>query len=258
MNAHTASKRTSRFGPRPALGLVLLLSGLTAANAASYSSQIEFREDFVKILDRNDIVWDAAKPNYHNFSGIQVSAGGSRLLFNVTCEFCDPALGHKNRIFLANPDGTGLRDISNALYPSDISSSWSGWGSLRLNDDGSRVFIRTHRNVGSYYGEFHWYVYATGGGSRSDAIQNPFRYLSATIDTDGSRLYFEPYDAGWSEALKRKRVGLFYADLGGAATIPRHRRSALFDNQLLQRQSPLTQGQLSLGRSCLPRLERRP
>jgi hypothetical protein len=193
---------------------VLGLSALTTAGAADFPSNIEFREDFVKILDREDVVWDNAKSVYHNFSGIQVSADGSRLLFNVTCEFCDSALGHRNRIFLANPDGSGLRDISTALYPEDIVSSWWGWGSLRIDDDGSLVFIRTQRDIG-YYGEHHWYVYDVSTGRRTDAIENPFRYLSATIDATGSRLYFEPYSTGWDDRLQRNRVGLFYADLGG-------------------------------------------
>ncbi|TVR58355.1 MAG: DUF4214 domain-containing protein [Candidatus Competibacteraceae bacterium] len=185
------------------------------AFAATYPAPIEFRADLVKILEYADVQWDPHNNGWPGFDRVQVSAEGSTVLFNVKCEFCDPALGHKNRLFVVDPDGTGLRDISD-IYPADIVNSWWSWGSQRIDDDASTVFLRTHRAIG-YYGQFHWYAYDLASGQRRDAVQNPFRNVEATIDATGARFYFSPYDAGWDAALQRARKGLFFADLGGPA-----------------------------------------
>lgn len=183
------------------------------AAAYNYVAPIEFRADLVKIVDRADIVWDPANTQYHNMQNVQVSADGSTVLFNVTCEFCSDALGPRNQLFVVDADGTGLRNISD-IYPTDIVSNWWGWGSLRINDDASAVLIRTQRNIG-YYGQIHWYSYDLATGLRYDAVQNPFHNVEALLNSPGDRLYFSPYDAGWDEVLKRSRKGLFFADLGG-------------------------------------------
>ena len=196
------------------VGLLMLAAALASANASTYTAPIEYRVDLTQIVDRDAVVWDAENARWHDFRDVQVSADGSTVLFNVTCEFCAPGTGHANRPFVVAPDGTGLRDISD-LYPPDIVSAWWSWGSLRINDDATELFLRIQRDIG-YYGEHHWYAYDLLSGQRSDAIQNPFRYLEGSIDAAGSKFFFSPYNAGWSESLQRQRKGLFYAERGGA------------------------------------------
>jgi hypothetical protein len=215
MYVHTTSRWASRLISRCILALAVLgLSALTTAGAADFPSNIEFREDFVKILDREDVVWDNAKSVYHNFSGIQVSADGSQVLFTVACEFCDSAFGHRKRIFLANPDGSGLHDISTALYPKDIVDSWWSWGNLKINDDASRIFLNAVRETG-YYDTNYWYTYSVPDQQRVEAVQNFHGTVSALINGEGSRLYFSPYATSYDPALGRTPKGLFYADTGG-------------------------------------------
>ncbi|MBK1722916.1 choice-of-anchor X domain-containing protein [Thiocystis violacea] len=196
---------------RSSIVIAVLCAGLVdLAQAAGDPSPIEFREDLVKILDRADVAWDGSAIDEHDFASVQSNADGSHVLFNVLCEWCSAGTGPKNRIFLATDRGAQVEEISDLLYPPDIVSTWWGWGSLRLNDDASLVVLRAQLQSG----EHHWLVYETASGQVGDATQNPFRNLSATLDDLGARLYFTPYDAGWDETLQRRRMGLFFADLG--------------------------------------------
>jgi hypothetical protein len=210
----------SQPGLRVAIGslsvwVVLIICWVFPAlvGAGIYQAPVEYREDLVRILDRDDVAWDAPNAHRHDFASVQVSADGSTVLFNVTCEFCASGTGPANRPFLVDPDGAGLTDISD-IYPSDIVSSWWSWGNLRINDDASDVFVRIQRDIG-YYGQHHWYAYDVTSGQRRDAVSNPFRNVGATINASGSRLYFAPYDAGFDDALQRRRMGFFFADQGG-------------------------------------------
>lgn len=200
------------------LSLFLLVSlvWITDGKTAWYEPGIEYQQAVTKILKRGDISWGNKADNYYKFSNIvMASADGSKVLFTGKCEFCDKA---EVRPFLVNPDGSGLKDISDML-PSDITSRWFGWNNMTICDDGSKVFFRAVVETG-YYDDEYLYVYDVASGITRLAIEmddgfSPFgSNWRFRINETGTRVYMDKYDAGWDETLQKHKKGLFYADTG--------------------------------------------
>lgn len=207
-----------RFWRRAVLALVGGMAAVSEVQAIStpYAGEIEHRQAVVRILERSDVIWDGVPaPTELQFEWVTASADGSRVFFNVRCPYCPGEAGYSNRPFIADSGGGGLEDVSD-LFPADlVSAAWS-WGNMRINDDGSWLFIETLNNSG------YNHVYYRDNHSRQVAKACTDDFDPATfdwfgIDGTGAELYLGEYDAGWSEALQRNRRGLFYADVGGPA-----------------------------------------
>jgi hypothetical protein len=198
---------------------LFLFIGLWSSHtqAAWYDSPIVYQQAVTKILGRGDISWGSKPDDYYRFGYVTVSHDGQKVLFTGACEFCDSA---EVRPFLVNPDGTGLQDISHML-PNDIANRWSGWRNLIINDDGTKVFFRAKVEAG-YYDDEYLYASDVGSGASQLAVAKeggfspfPSNWLFR-IDTAGSRIYLDKYDAGYDSNLKKNRKGLFYADTGAS------------------------------------------
>lgn len=190
----------------------------TGAATTPYTGEILFKQTNARIIERDNIRW-AGVPDedvkYLKFRTIMSSLDGSRLFFNVYCEFCDEAQsGYKNRPFVANGMGKNIQDIS-SIFPTDLTSSAYGWGNMRINDDGSKVFIAAQRDVGNERLDTVYYMELPSGNTGKavfdDFVANLFDWF--TIDKKGDRLYLGKYDEGYDDSLKRNRSGLYYADL---------------------------------------------
>jgi hypothetical protein len=175
-----------------------------------YSAPIEYRETMTRIVGIEDVAWSPDDLEWHQFEVIRASADGSKVVFVVDCEFCSDGTT-TYRPFIADADGSGIADMSSSIYPADIVSVRWSWGSLGVNDDGSRVFIRAQENETGQ----NFYYYDVASGETYNALANPFAYLEMTIDGPGERMFFQPFDAGYDETLERARKGLFSAGLGG-------------------------------------------
>lgn len=195
--------------------LLILGPFCTITRAEWYNAPIEYQQAVSKILKRGDISWGEKADHYYNFGSVIVSADGSTVLLTGKCEFCSPG---EVRPFLVNPDGSNLRDISGML-PEDIVNRWSAWRNVTLTDDGSKIFFRAFIETG-YYDDEYLFVYDVDSGTRSLAIamDDGFSGFASDwrfrIDSTGSKVYMDKYDAGWSDTLEKRRKGLFYAETG--------------------------------------------
>jgi hypothetical protein len=186
------------------------------AHAGWHDAPVVYQQAVTKILQRGDISWGSKSDDYYRFGYVAVSHDGNKVLFTGACEFCDTA---EVRPFLVNPDGTGLQDISDML-PDDIANRWSGWRNLIINDEGTKVFFRAVVEAG-YYDDEYLYAYDVGSGTTQLAVakEGGFSPLASNwlfrIDTAGSKVYLDKYNAGYDSALQKERKGLFYADTGG-------------------------------------------
>lgn len=191
---------------------ILLSTSVLPVHSEWYTSTIDYQQAITRILKRGDISWGNKADNYYVFGDVIASADGSKILFTGKCEFCDSA---EVRPFLANPDGSGLQDISGML-PSDITNRWSAWRNLLINDDASKVFFGAAVETG-YYDESYLYVYDVASSSRTLAVNQEFGSFASNwysnwyfrINENGTRVYLDEYDAGSEE-------GLFYAETEGS------------------------------------------
>ncbi len=197
----------------------LFLLTATSGQTAWYDSDIVYQQAITKILKRGDINWGANTDDYYNYSSVLVSANGNKLLFTGKCGYCylgNPVEPNEVRPYLVNTDGTGLVDLYDML-PSDITSRWSAWRNLLINDDASKIFFRAFIETG-YYDDQYLYVFDVASSIRSLAVDQKFGGLGSDwffrINESGSRVYLDKYDAGWDETLEKNRRGLFFADTG--------------------------------------------
>lgn len=187
----------------------------TAVQAAWYEKGIVHQQAVTKILKRGDARWEGEPNQNYNYRSVLVSADGSKVLFTVSCEFCDPK---EVRPFLVSPDGSDLQDHSGML-PDDITNRWSAWSNLIINDDASKIFFRAYVETG-YYDDQRMYVYDVASSTRSLALnqQNIGNVGSAwhfRINETGSRVFLDKFDDGYDDYLEKNRKGLFYAPTGG-------------------------------------------
>lgn len=123
--------------------LVMALNLLTAGNgAADYSAPIEYRQTMVRVLQESDVLgWPAGYTTYSRYPhDVVVSANGSKVGFIVKLNvFSD------RHIYVMNADGSGLVDLTGNL-PAGV-----GFGTLQINDDGSRLFFWDYGNGNIYY-----------------------------------------------------------------------------------------------------------
>lgn len=202
--------------------LAILIGILTGANVVKavvtpYSAPIVYEQTNTLILDKEDLNgWpenDSQKDNdYRQFTNVLVSSDGTKILYSACAEFTD--VGTECRPFVANIDGTGLQDASE-IFPSDIVSRSWGWGNMRINDTGSRFFIKAHRYEFAVIDETQvWYYDISDenvGRAEDDGFWPPgFDWFN--INTSGSRLYHGKYDDGPSE-------GLWYTDFGDSKNL---------------------------------------
>ncbi|WP_296781895.1 hypothetical protein, partial [Thiolapillus sp.] len=163
------------------------------------------------LIQRKDVLWTGVPgEDYLNFGSVVVSGDNSKLMFNVTCEFCQAPAGFNNRPFVADTNGGNVTDISD-LFPVDLASSWSGWGNMALDDDGSKAFISVLRSGG----EKNIYYKDLSSGNNYYAV-NSNDFSNAWLNHDASALYLGKFDAGYDDILKRHKQGLWWAQLGGA------------------------------------------
>jgi hypothetical protein len=194
-------------------GAVLGVQG-AAAISTPYPATIEYQQTITRILERADVRWGGVPADdYVDFRFVTASRDGSRVFFNVACPYCPAEAGYIHRPFIAGGDGSGLTDVS-SIFPADlVSASW-GWGNMRINDDGSRLFIKALGGSGN----FTLYTRDNHSGQTTKACSNEF-YPAAfdwfSIDGAGDHLYLGKYDTGWDEGLQRYRRGLYHAVRGG-------------------------------------------
>jgi hypothetical protein len=195
--------------------VAVAVNGTAVAVDTPYAASIVYKQTNTLILDHEDIKgWpdDVPDSDSRQFTGVMVSAGGSRVLFSACVYYT--AIGTDCRPFLVDPDGTGLQDVS-SVFPADIVSRSWGWGNMRINDDGSRFFIKVHRYDDSpYLDEVQIYYYDILGGASGRAEIDGFYppgFDWFNINATGSRFYHGKYDNGPSE-------GLWYTNFGGTKT----------------------------------------
>ncbi len=177
---------------------------LAAQTMAGHQAPIIYKQTITPILVTSDIMgWPVGfeNDNWRYFGSVVAGADGSKLLFSACVNNASEC-----RPFLVNPDGTGLEDIE-AIFPSDLTSRWWGWGNLRLNDDGSRAYIKAQLNDGKVYIAF----YPHGVGDPLWAVDKSWWASSFdwfTLTEDGSKLFVGKWDAGGDVR------GLYSADFG--------------------------------------------
>ncbi len=192
------------------------LSLSTTAYADWHEKDIVHQQAVTKLLKRGDVRWgELPDSSYNYYKDVQVSAGGSKVLFAVGCASCDPG---EIRPFLMNPDGSDLQDHSGML-PDDITSPWDGWRNLAINDDASKIFFRASVETG-YYDDHRIYVYDVDSSTRSLALnQQNIGSLTSDwrfrIDETGSKVFLDKINDGYDDYLEKNREGLFYALTGG-------------------------------------------
>ena len=201
--------------PVMCIGGVLLAAYASVAEPAVYPGNILFKQTNTRIMERSDVAWTGVPEDhpYLRFGNIMSSLDGSRIFFNAACEFCPPEAGYSNRPFVADAMGGNIRDVSD-IFPSDLVSSWWGWGNMRINNDGSRIYIRAQGDNGKSL----YYMDLSTNQVRK-AVSNDFSSSGFdwfTINRNGSKLYLGKYDGGYDTVLERSRKGLYYADLEGA------------------------------------------
>jgi hypothetical protein len=196
--------------------VALAATGMAVAESTSYPAPILYKQANTLILDKEDIKgWPADDPNsdYRQFTGVTVSADGSKVLFSACADYT--AIGTDCRPFVVDPDGTGLLDAS-AVFPPDIKSRSWGWGNMRINDDGSRFFVMAHRYESGVIDERQVYYYDIPGGTAGRAETDGFAPPEAAdwfnINSTGSRFYHGKYDNGPAE-------GFWYTDFGGSKNL---------------------------------------
>ncbi len=188
------------------LGIVVcffLLSEIVYA--AWYEKDIVYQGAITKLLKRGDINWSGEDDSDYNFRDVVVNARGTKVLFTVSCRWCDTA---ETRVFLMNTDGSGLEELS-GMIPQDMRSPYDGWSNLRINDDGSKIFFKTYIETG-YYDDVRIFVYDVESESLSLAVnQNDFNSLDCFgINEDGSHVFVKGFDNDDDGTVIK---GLFYA-----------------------------------------------
>lgn len=198
-------------------------NGTAGAVDTPYAAPIVYRQTNTLILDHEDIKgWpegDSQMNNDHRqFTGVTVSADGSQILFSGCAYFTDlDPTGATCRPFVVNPDGTALQDASSIFPPDVVDPNWGwGWGNMRINDDGSRFFIKVQRYEWAVIDEVQVYYYDIPGGTSGRAEADGFwpgGFDWFNINIDGSQFYHGKYDGG---AAGR---GLWYTNYGGAKNL---------------------------------------
>jgi hypothetical protein len=197
------------------VGLAAIAVDSRPALAAWYSTAIEHKQANTVILDREDLKgWPADAPNSDDrqFTGVTVSGGGTKVLFSACAYYT--ASGTECRPFVVDSNGTGLQDGS-AVFPADlVSRSW-GWGNLRINDAGSRFFVKVQRYEYLVINEMQVNYFDIPAGTVGRAQTDGFYPDGAwwfNINATGSRFYEGEYDNGPSE-------GFWYTNFGGSKTL---------------------------------------
>ncbi len=189
---------------------------LAAAPAAAqimapHAGPIVYKETITTLIDDDGTTafWPlpAGTTLWREFSRVAASGDGSKVVFQV----CDLNSGGEGcRLFLLGANGTGIQDISAIFTPDLVSTGWS-WGNLRINDDGSKVFIKAQLNDGKAY--IHRYTVATGV---TDSAVNHWWCPSAfdwfAIDDDASRFFVGKFDEGYDVGLDRNIRGMYWAN----------------------------------------------
>jgi hypothetical protein len=192
---------------------VLTASPAATQGMAPYSAQIEYKETITTIVDDQDTttVWPlpGGTTLYRGFSTLAASGDGSKVVFRV----CDLHSGGEGcRVLLANADGSSLEDISAIFPPNIVSTAWS-WGNLRINDDGSKVFIRAQLDDGkSYICEYDVGTGGTGTATGDWWWSSQFDWFD--IDDDASRFFVGKHDEGFDPIAGRNIRGLYWSDYG--------------------------------------------
>ena len=195
----------------PGLVACILATLPTGSVWGAYAAPVLYKQANVVLIQRKDVMWTGVPgEDYLNFGSVVVSGDNSKLMFNVTCEFCQAPAGFNNRPFVADTNGGNVTDISD-LFPVDLASSWSGWGNMALDDDGSKAFISVLRSGG----EKNIYYKDLSSGNNYHAV-NSNDFSNAWLNHDASALYLGKFDAGYDDILQRHKQGLWWAQLGGA------------------------------------------
>lgn len=199
-------------------GLAVVAAGSSPALAAWYSKTVEHKQTNTVILDREDIKgWPENDPDHmysndRQFTGVTVSGGGTKVLFSACAYYT--AGGTECRPFVVNSNSTGLQDAS-AVFPADlVSRSW-GWGNMRINDAGSRFFVKVQRYEYGVIDETQVNYFDIPAGTVGRAQADGFVGNGGwwfNINATGSRFYDGKYDNGPSE-------GFWYTNFGGSKTL---------------------------------------
>ncbi len=147
------------------------------------------------------------------------SLQGNRIAFTVVCRIGD---NWHVRTYAANPDGSGVMDLTGNL-PGTVAPATVSF--LQLDNTGERLFFRAP-NVGTVTNIFYCslatqactYAVMPKAGEEHALLNFDFR-KPYSLTTLGSQIYlFFKHDAGWDNVLKRHNRGIYTAPLGGQAS----------------------------------------
>jgi hypothetical protein len=112
-------------------------------SSADFPTAIEYKQTMVRVLQESDIQgWPGGgfETTGRHTESVAVSANGAKVGFVVRLNTYSD-----RHIYVMNGDGTGLVDLTGNL-PSGV-----GFGTLQLNDDGSRLFFWDYGAGNIYY-----------------------------------------------------------------------------------------------------------
>ncbi len=193
--------RSSFFGHALMVMILFFLFYPAHFSAAYYPSPIEYISTLKVILEETQVIggedpWDST------IDDIEVSSDGSAVAFIVDFS------SSRKEIWLMNPDGSGLQDIS-SYYPVDVDYG----DRLQINADGSLVFFIGKPGPTDYMDIY--YYDSTPPKSCDIAAEGIKRWNNIRpfgINGDGDTIFFRE-DLGWDGDEYHR--GLFSTTFGG-------------------------------------------
>lgn len=186
--------------------LVMVLNLLTADNgSADYSAPIEYRQTMVRVLQESDVLgWPVGYTTSSRYPhDVVVSANGSKVGFIVKLNVYSD-----RHIYVMNADGSGLVDLTGNL-PSGV-----GFGTLQINDDGSRLFFWDYGNGNIYYFDTSP-PYACHPAYKPDSFWLGSK-RSYSLNSDGTVIYLKHF---WNEGVV-SHYGLCSTVVGSNVLVP--------------------------------------
>lgn len=186
--------------------LVMALNLLTAGiGSAGYSAPIEYRQTMIRVLQESDVLgWPAGYTTSSRYPhDVVVSANGSKVGFIVKLN-----VYNDRHIYVMNADGSGLVDLTGNLPPG------VGFGSLQINDDGSRLFFWDYSNGNIYYFDTSS-PYACHPAYKPDSFWLGSK-RSYSLNSDGTVIYLKHF---WNEGVI-SHYGLCSTVVGSNVLVP--------------------------------------
>ena len=201
------------------LFLIMTVS-LFEANSV-LSATLEHKQTMTSILQEDQFTgWPVDyETSGRSFGTVTTSSDGARIAFTVVCSTASETYVHT---YAANPDGTGVIDLTGGL-PGTVASNSVTF--LQLDEKGDRLFFRSPR-FGNYTNIYYFNIdaqtcaFAVVPEPGNDYALTNFDFrkpYSLTTLGDQIYLYFK-HNAGWDDVAERNNRGIFTAALGGTVS----------------------------------------